>query len=121
MKLGDYIRKYREEHGGMSYRAFAALVDLSPQYVANLERGRNNDGKPLSPTMTTYAKIAKGTGVSEVDLLSMLDDVVCVNPTGPDDPYYQITMIGRAMEKTTPERREQMLQLLKIAFPEEFE
>lgn len=65
MKLGEYIKKYRDEHDEMSYRAFAALVGLSPQYVINLEKGLNNDGKQLSATMDTYAKIAKGTGVSE--------------------------------------------------------
>ena len=41
-------------------------------------------------------------------------------PAEEDLPFSQVTMIGRAMEKTTPEKREQMLQLLKVAFPEEF-
>lgn len=80
MKLGEYIKKYRDEHDKMSYRAFAALVGLSPQYVINLEKGLNNDGKQLSATMDTYAKIAKGTGISETELLLMLDDSVTVNP-----------------------------------------
>ena len=80
MKLGEYIKKYRDEHDKMSYRAFAALVGLSPQYVINLEKGLNNDGKELSATMDTYAKIAKGTGISETELLLMLDDSVTVNP-----------------------------------------
>ena len=80
MKLGEYIKAYRDAHDKMSYRQFAALVGLSPQYVINLEKGVNNDGKPLSATMETYAKIAKGTGVSETELLLMLDDSVKVNP-----------------------------------------
>ena len=80
MKLGEYIKAYRDAHDKMSYRQFAALVGLSPQYVINLEKGVNNDGKPLSATMETYAKIAKGTGVSETELLLMLDDTVTVNP-----------------------------------------
>lgn len=80
MKLGEYIKAYRDAHDEMSYRQFAALVGLSPQYVINLEKGVNNDGKPLSATMETYAKIAKGTGVSETELLLMLDDSVTVNP-----------------------------------------
>ena len=80
MKLGEYIKAYRDAHDKMSYRQFAALVGLSPQYVINLEKGVNNDGKPLSATMETYAKIAKGTGVSETELLLMLDDSVTVNP-----------------------------------------
>lgn len=80
MKIGEFITKYREEHDKMSGRAFADLVDLSPQYVFNLERGFNNNGKPLSPTMKTYAKIAKGIGMSETELLSLLNDSVTVNP-----------------------------------------
>ena len=80
MKLGEYIKAFRDAHDKMSYRQFAALVGLSPQYVINLEKGVNNDGKPLSATMETYAKIAKGTGVSETELLLMLDDSVTVNP-----------------------------------------
>lgn len=80
MKLGEYIKAYRDAHDKMSYRQFAALVGLSPQYVINLEKGVNNDGKPLSATMETYAKIAKGTGVSETELLLMLDDTVTINP-----------------------------------------
>ena len=32
----------------------------------------------------------------------------------------EITMIARAGKKMSPERRQDMLQLLKIAFPEEF-
>ena len=80
MTLGEYIKKYRDTHDEMSYRAFAALVGLSPQYVINLEKGLNNDGKPLSATMETYAKIAKGTGITETELLLMLDDSVTINP-----------------------------------------
>ena len=78
MTLGEYIIKYREEHE-LSGRAFAALIGVSPQYEVNLERGMNNHGKPLSPTMAIYSKIAKGTGISEVKLLEMLDDNVLVN------------------------------------------
>ena len=79
MTLSEYIKKYRADHD-LSYQGFANLVGLSKQYVSNLEKGINNDGKPLSPTMTTYAKIAKGTGISESTLLGMLDDTVTINP-----------------------------------------
>lgn len=80
MTLGEYIRTYRKEHN-MSLRDFAELADLSPQYISNIEKGINNDGKPLSPTMTTYNKIAKATGISEGKLLSSVDDFVSVNPS----------------------------------------
>lgn len=78
MTLGEYIRKYRDEHG-LSGRAFAVLSDLSVQYVSNLERGINNTGKPLIATLDTYAKVAKATGIGEIELLNMLDDTVLIN------------------------------------------
>lgn len=68
MTLGEYIKNYMEEHD-MSQRAFARKCDMSVQYVGNLLRGTNNDGKRLSPTMSTIAKIARGTGISEEELL----------------------------------------------------
>ena len=80
MKLGEYIKKYRDEHDKLSYRAFAALSSLSPQYISNLEKGINNDGKPCYPTMATIKKIAQATGVTETELLLMLDDTVTINP-----------------------------------------
>lgn len=80
MTLSEYIKNYREKNE-LSVRAFAALSGLSPQYVSNLERGTNNGGKPISPTIDTYSKVAKATGIRELDLLKMLNDNVVVNPT----------------------------------------
>lgn len=79
MRLGEYIEKYRVEHD-ISARAFSAMSGLSVQYVRNLERGLNNNGKPCFPTVATYSKVAKATGVSETELLLMLDDTVTINP-----------------------------------------
>lgn len=80
MTLSEYIKNYREKNE-LSVRAFAALSGLSPQYVSNLERGTNNNGKPISPTIDTYTKVARATGIGELDLLKMLNDNVVVNPT----------------------------------------
>ena len=80
MTLSEYIKNYREKNE-LSVRAFAALSGLSPQYVSNLERGTNNGGKPISPTIDTYTKVARATGIRELDLLKMLNDNVVVNPT----------------------------------------
>lgn len=79
MTLGEYIKQYREEHR-LSGRAFAIQCGISPQYVTNIESGLNNDGKPLSPTLETYSKIAKGTGLSLNELLSLVYDDVRINP-----------------------------------------
>ena len=88
MTLGEYINKYRTERE-LSLDAFGKQVGISKQYVSILEKGVNNDGKPVSPTVATYAKIAKGTGVSETELMAMLDDTVKVNPAVNGSPLMQ--------------------------------
>lgn len=95
MTIGEYIKKYREEHE-LSGRAFASQVGISPQYVVNLERGVNNDGKPCTPTVRMLAKIAKGTGRSEAELLTMLHEDVAINPPGLVEKYEALDVRGRA-------------------------
>ena len=81
MTLGEFIKKYREEHGKMSIRSFADLVDISPQQIINIEKGVGNNGKPMTSTMKTYKKIAKAIGMDEKDFMNMLNDNVLVNPS----------------------------------------
>lgn len=95
MTIGEYIKKYREEHE-LSGRAFASQVGISPQYVVNLERGVNNDGKPCTPTVRMLAKIAKGTGRSEAELLTMLHEDVAINPPGLVEKYEALDVRGKA-------------------------
>lgn len=95
MTIGEYIKRYRDEHE-LSGRGFAALVGISPQYALNLERGVNNDGKPCTPTVRMLAKIAKGTGISEVELFSMLDGTTPINPPGVLDKYEVLDARGKA-------------------------
>ena len=79
MTLADFVKQYREENG-LSIRGFAALADLSPQQISNIEAGTNSAGKPLFSTMRTYAKIAAAVGMTEQDFLNLLNDNVLVNP-----------------------------------------
>lgn len=111
MTLGEFIRKYREEHDNMSYRAFANLVGLSPQYVINLEKGLNNDGKAVSPSYETYKKIAKGTGIQELDFLKMVDDSVVVNPkTASSD---KLNLLSELLKDLTDSEADQLLSMIK--------
>lgn len=109
MSLSEYIKKYRAEHDNMSYRAFAALVGMSPQYVINLENGTNNDGKPLSPTMKTYKKIAQGTGLSETELLAIVDDTITVNPELTDDQRELLQIL----QQLRPDQKDALLTLAR--------
>jgi len=79
MTLSEFIKQYREQHG-LSIRAFAAMADISPQQISNIEKGTGNNGKPMTSTMSTYKKIADAVGMTEQDFLNMLNDNVSVNP-----------------------------------------
>jgi len=79
MTLGDYIAKYRADHDNMSLRSFSKLTGLSVTYISNIEKGINNDGNQLFPTIATYRRIAESTGVTLTELLSSVDDSVTIN------------------------------------------
>ena len=86
MTLGEFVKKYRDEHDKMSARAFANMVDMSPQQILNIENGIGNDKKPMTSTMKTYIKIAKGVGMDETEFMKMLNDDVIVNPADKEKP-----------------------------------
>ena len=74
MKLGEWLKEYRMEHG-LSMQSFADSCGFSKAYVSMLERGVNpTTNKPVSPTMQTFEKIAKATGQEVDTLLKILDD-----------------------------------------------
>lgn len=98
------LEELRKEHGWNMREAAAALGLKYTTYVS-YEKG---DRQPNSEQLLM---IAKFYGVTVDHLLGR--DKKSVFP--------QVTMIGRAAEKMSEEQRDKMLQLLKIAFPEEFE
>ena len=83
MTLGEFVKSYRVSHG-MSQRAFAEFANISNQYVSLLEKGVNNDGKPLSPTMSTFSKIAYAVDIPLNDFLGMLSGNVAISSSDID-------------------------------------
>ena len=74
MKLGEWLKKYRKEHG-LSMQSLADSCGFSKAYVGMLEKGVNpTTNKPVSPTIQTFEKIAKATGQDIDTLLKILDD-----------------------------------------------
>lgn len=58
MKLGDFIRQYRIEHG-ISQRSFAKMSSLSNAYISMLENGINpSTGRPVSISISLLQKLA---------------------------------------------------------------
>lgn len=69
----------------------------------------------ITPSIETVEKIAAYFGVS-VDYLIGRSNVRDV----PEDQAEDIRSFQRAYEKSNPDRRKQMMQVLKISFQEEF-
>ena len=73
IKLGDWLKMYRAKHN-MTMQDLADACGFSKAYVGMLEKGINpTTGKPVSPTVQTLDKIARGTGQDIDSLLKCLD------------------------------------------------
>lgn len=80
MLLGEYIKEYRASHGDMSQDAFAKLSGLSKGYISMLERNQNPKSKlPIAPTVDTFTKVAKATGISINQLFEIIDSSVSLD------------------------------------------
>ena len=76
MLLGEYIKKYRDEHG-ISQRQFAEKCFLSNGFISMIEKGTNpNTGGPITPSLPSVKAIANGMGITVHQLLSEVDDLL---------------------------------------------
>lgn len=98
MTLSEYVKAYRAEHE-LSVREFARQAKMSATHVTNIERGLNNEGKPLSPTMDSYAKIAAATGKTIDDLFIELSDVVEINGLISNTEYAMVQLYRKASKE----------------------
>ena len=107
MNTGDRIKQLRMQKN-MTLEELGQKVGVGKSTVRKWETGAIANMR-----RDKIAKLADA-------LDTTVEDILCLSAPV-DEPLPQVTMIGRAMEKSSPEKREQMLQLLRIAFPEEFE
>ena len=85
MKIGEWLKTYREQHG-LSMQALADLCGFSKAYINVLEKGVNpKTGKSISPTMQTFEKIARATKTDVDTLLKILDGDQPITLNSPDD------------------------------------
>ena len=83
MKLGEWLKKYRKDNK-MTMQNLADACGFSKAYLSLLEKGVNpQTGKPYSPTMQTFEKIARGTATDMDSLFKILDDdqPITLNPS----------------------------------------
>jgi repressor LexA len=82
MRLGEYIKKYREEHG-LSMNGFAAKSGISKQYISVLEKGVHpTTKKALCPSINMIEKAAIGMEMNFDDLFNMIDEKIAVSNNG---------------------------------------
>ena len=114
-KFSISLSRLRNERG-MSISQFAQALSkwgktsVQPSSVKKWESGE------VRLSESSMRKVAEFFGVPFEEML-----VDRNGPTEAEEPELpEITMIARAGKKMSPERRQDMLKLLKIAFPEEF-
>ena len=74
MKLSAIITDYRNQ-AKISQREFARRCGLSNSYISFIENEYNpRTGKPITPTLEQYQKIAAGLGLSVHQLFEQLDE-----------------------------------------------
>ncbi|MCR5370333.1 MAG: helix-turn-helix transcriptional regulator [Clostridium sp.] len=78
MLLSDLIIEYRNRFN-ISQRAFAEKCGLSNTYISFIENEHNpKTGKPITPTIEQYAKLAKGMDISLHQLFESIDNAPIV-------------------------------------------
>lgn len=64
---GRRIREARLEKG-LTLRELAAQTELAEYTITRLEAGKNPKGGPISPQLTTWAKVAKALDIPVAEL-----------------------------------------------------
>ena len=78
MLLSDLIICYRNRMN-MSQRSFAEKCGLSNTYISFIENEHNpKTGKPITPTIEQYAKIARGMDLTLQQLFESIDNAPIV-------------------------------------------
>ncbi len=99
---------------GISYGELARLTGIPKSAIQRYATGTT--GKiPLE----RLSLLAAALGIPR-SALTGWEENPSPAPAAEREELPEITMIARAGKKMSPERRQDMLQLLKIAFPEEF-
>lgn len=99
---------------GISYGELARLTGIPKSAIQRYATGTT--GKiPLE----RLSLLAAALGIPR-SALTGWEESGTPAPAAETEELPEITMIARAGKKMSPERRQDMLQLLKIAFPEEF-
>ena len=78
--LGEIIKEYRNSHSEkISIRKFALMSGLSASYISMLEKGYDQRGNKISPTISTINAVAEAMNKSFDEVFNQLEGNVIVN------------------------------------------
>ena len=125
MKLGEWLKMYRARNN-MTMQDLATACGFSKAYVGMLEKGINpTTGKPVSPTIQTLDKIARGTGQDIDSLLKFLDgDQPVTITTSPNNLSDEQATVLKAYDELNSDGRRDFwgyLEFLKFKYAPESE
>lgn len=106
MKLGQYIRKIREEKG-FSTRELARRSGVSQPYLSQLENGKTNN-----PSIEVLKKLAKGLDVPLYEIQIKTDQIPGYRPYSPIRDYINNADLYEILKESTRLRYKNQ-QLLK--------
>lgn len=99
----------------LSYGELASLTGIPKSAIQRYATG-TTEKIPLD----RINRLAAALGVSSSALTGWQEEASLPRPEDDEPLPEEIHMIARAGRKMSPERRQDMLTMLKIAFPEEF-
>lgn len=109
-RLYDLIQQQKRSYGEL-----ASLTGIPKSAIQRYATG-TTEKIPLE----RLSRLATALGVSSSALTGWQDEAALPRPEADEPLPEEIHMIARAGRKMSPERRQDMLTMLKIAFPEEF-
>lgn len=133
MKLSEILRNYRQEND-LSQREFAKRCGLSNSYISFLENECNpKTGKPMTPTIEQYKRLADAMSMTLHDLIKSLDtdspvvlnDLISnsmdlqyfADEKPPDAPVtHEARILAKGIDKLPKEQREQALAVVRAMF-----
>lgn len=103
----DFAKKLKtlRELAGMSQKDLADKVGISTVMISQYENGKKMPGRD------TLKKLAAVFGTSTSDLLGDSQE---------DEMPEEIIILNRAAKKMSPEKRQQLLEMAKAMFKEDF-
>lgn len=100
---------------GLSYGELSTLTGIPKSAIQRYATG-TTEKIPLD----RLSSLAAALGVASSALTGWEEGAALPRPDAAEPLPEEINMIARAGRKMSPERRQDMLTMLKIAFPEEF-